>query len=85
MGVLEPDPVRPRQVRYQAALRPDSTGSTDSKLLSGTAGHAQCPSLVQWSKPLFWDSLVWQTLQGRIKVGRRRGESHTARSFVVAR
>ena len=27
------DPLRPRQVRYQAALRPDSTGSFDSKPL----------------------------------------------------
>jgi hypothetical protein len=29
------DPLRPRQVRYQAALRPDMCGPFNSKLLAG--------------------------------------------------
>src|SRR5437868_3836188 len=41
------DPLRPRQVRYQAALRPDMKCSCDSKPLPRTAPRAECPFLVQ--------------------------------------
>ena len=32
-AIRTPDPLRPRQVRYQAALRPDSTGLGFNRLL----------------------------------------------------
>jgi hypothetical protein len=41
---LEPDGMRPRQVRYQAALRPDRYSSLNSKTLSN---HTSDSSLLQ--------------------------------------
>ena len=37
------DPLRPRQVRYQAALRPDLTNNLDSTVFAGGTSRALLP------------------------------------------
>src|SRR5665213_1315271 len=58
-AIRTPDPLRPRQVRYQAALRPDMYCSLDSKILSNQASsfhHVSSPKLSHncAKTPLYW-------------------------------
>jgi hypothetical protein len=73
---LERACVRPRQVRYQAALRPDSNCCTDSKLLPKTSPPMEGFALFRyWCKPCQNCATTNQFIRNglALKAGRRNG------------
>src|SRR5258706_12804638 len=81
MELLESRGVRPRQARYQAALRPDMKCTIDSKALSNSTGTPVLDIFIHCTKHSHWTTAVPES--SAISLASRSFSSNTILSRVT--